>query len=148
MSSDLTQTEADSLLLLDKHKISNDSVALPELGRKLCLELQSSDKRERFNLDMNRGFVSISKLTLQTRGRVMTVLARLDLEGAPHRNPDDVQLSCPHIHLYREGFGDKWAFAVPQEHFKNLSDRWQTLQDFMKFCNIVEPPQFDRTLFT
>jgi hypothetical protein len=148
MNSDLTQNEADTLLRLDKYRMNDDAVPMPDLGKKLSLELQSMDKRENFKLDVNRSFVSISKLTLQTRGRVMVVLARLDIDGAPHRNPDDKQLECPHIHLYREGYGDKWAFPVPKEHFKDLCDRWQTLQDFMKFCNIVSTPQFDRTLFT
>ncbi len=47
-----------------------------------------------------------------------------------------------------EGFGDKWAFAVPTERFENLGDPWRTLDDFMRFCNIVEPPIIRRGLFT
>lgn len=146
MSDDLTQAEADALLGLDKRRASDDRVALPDLGRKLSVELLSTDKRERFNLDMNRSYVSLSKYTLQTRGRVVAVLARLDIDGAPHTNPDDEELPCPHLHLYRQGYGDKWAFPVPLAHFKNLSDRWQTLLDFMTYCRIVEPPLFDRGL--
>jgi hypothetical protein len=37
----------------------------------------------------------------------MVVLVRLDLGGAPHRNPFDEEIGVPHLHLYREGFGDK-----------------------------------------
>lgn len=148
MSDEPSQAEADALLALEKHRVNDDRVRLPDLGRKLSVELLSTDKRERFNFDMSRSFVSISKLTLQTRGRVVVVLARLDIDGAPHRNPDYEELPCPHLHLYREGYGDKWAFPVPAEHFKNLSDRWQTLQDFLIYCRIVEPPIFDRGLFS
>jgi hypothetical protein len=148
MSDDLSQSEANDLLALEKHRVTSDRVPLPDLGKKLSVELASKDKRERFSLDMNRGYVSLSKLTLQTRGRVVVVLARLDIDGAPHRNPDDQELPCPHLHLYREGFGAKWAILVPAEHFKNLSDRWQTLHDFMAYCGVVEPPEFERGLFS
>lgn len=148
MSDDLTQNEADALLTLEKHRANADSVPLPLPGKKSSVELLSADKRERFNLDMNRSSVSLSKLTLQTRGRVVVVLARLDIDGAPHRNPNDEEIPCPHLHLYREGYGDKWAFPVPAEHFSNLSDRWQTLQEFMTFCRVVEPPEFVRGLFS
>lgn len=148
MSEELSQEEADALLVTKKYRASNDRIPFPDLGRKLSAELLSSDKRERFHLDINRSYVSLSKLTLQTRGRSVIVLARLDLDGAPHRNPNGEELPCPHLHLYKEGYGDKWAIPVPTEHFKNLLDRWQTLHDFMVYCQIVEPPQFDRELFS
>jgi len=37
---------------------------------------------------------------------------------------------------------------VPTEHFPNLDDLWQTLSDFMTYCNIVELPTINRGLFT
>lgn len=76
------------------------------------------------------------------------VLARIDIGGAPHRNPDDTELPCPHIHLYREGFGDRWAFPVNPDEFADTTDPWQTLMDFLRFCNVTRPPEFDRGLFT
>lgn len=148
MNSELTQSEADALLALEKYRDDNSPQMLPELGQKLSIELFSVDKRERFHLDMNRGYVSLSKHTLQTRGRAVVVLAQLDIDGAPHRNPDDEELPCPHLHLYREGYGAKWAFPVPPEHFRDLSDRLQTIIDFMAYCRIVKPPEFERGLFS
>lgn len=53
----------------------------------------------------------------------------------------------PHIHVYREGFDDKWAYQIPSGVFSDLSDRWQTLVDFMKYCNIIDPPNFKKGLF-
>jgi hypothetical protein len=148
MSDDLTQIEADLLLAQSKHRLSDETVKIPGLGGKVSIDLQSQDGREKFLLDMNRSYVSLSKLTLQTRARVTVVLARLDVDGAPHRNPDDTEILCPHLHLYREGFGDKWAFPVPSDRFGNLSDRWETIQDFMKFCCIVDPPNLVRDLLS
>ena len=40
------------------------------------------------------------------------------------------------------------AFPVPRERFLDLSDAWQTLEDFMAYCNIVKPPVIRRSLFT
>ena len=54
----------------------------------------------------------------------------------------------PHLHVYREGYGDKWAVPVPADRFGNLADVWQTLSDFMGYCNITQPPRIQRGLFT
>lgn len=77
----------------------------------------------------------------------MVTLVRLDFGGAPHRNPDDVEVSSPHLHVYREGFGDKWAIPLPPI-FTNPMDAWLTLTEFMRYCNIAEPPNIQRGLFS
>ena len=78
----------------------------------------------------------------------MVVLVRLDFGGAPHRNPDGKELACPHLHVYHEDYGDKWAMEIPKDKFPNLLALWQTLQDFMRYCSIIEPPFIQRGLFT
>jgi hypothetical protein len=96
-------------------------------------------------LDITRGGISLERRTYQTRARHTAILARLDF-GPPHRNPDDEEIGVPHLHLYREGYGDKWAYPVPAEHFPNIADPWLTLFDFMRFCTVVEPPDIEREL--
>lgn len=76
------------------------------------------------------------------------ILAKLDFGGASHRNPDGEEIGSSHLHLYREGFGDKWAFPVPPDSFSNLDDPWLTFTDFMRFCNIIQPPFIQQELFT
>ena len=117
-------------------------------GQSLVLPLQSADKREHFMLDLSRGRIDLRKVKMQNRGRQVVVLVRLDLGGAPHRNPDDIEVPAPHLHIYREGFGDKWAVAVPADRFRNIDDVWGTLEDFIRFCNITQPPHIERGLFT
>jgi hypothetical protein len=149
MSSDeLTQAEADTLLAMEKHRLIEQCFRWPDLGRKLTVDLLSIDKRERFQLDMASSHIKLSKFTFQNRGRSTVILARLDIDGAPHRNPDDAEVSGTHLHLFREGYGDKWAFPVPPEAFRDLSSLWTTLHDFMKYCNITKPPEFERGLFS
>jgi hypothetical protein len=114
----------------------------------LTVPLQSPDKREHFLLDLSRGRIDLKKVKMQNRGRQVVVLVRLDLGGAPHRNPDDTEVPAPHLHVYREGYGDKWAEPVPAQHFSNLSDFWKTFQDFLRYCNVTQPPHIDWGLFT
>ena len=51
---------------------------------------------------------------------------RLDLDGPPHRNPDEAEIPCPHLHIYSEGFGDKWAMAAPADRYSNTLDLFST----------------------
>jgi hypothetical protein len=145
MSLELSQVEADLLMSMHKVKTDSSSIIFPHLGERISVDVISFDSREVFQLDIKRSAISLSKITYQNRARSIFILARLDLGGAPHRNPDGKELLCPHIHLYQEGYGDKWAFAVPNT-FLRLTDSWTTLHDFMKYCNIVDPPNFERSL--
>lgn len=144
----LTQAEADALIAMPKCRVNEDRIDFPMGGQSLVLPLQSADKREQFLLDLRRGRIDLRKVKMQNRGRQVVVLVRLDLGGAPHRNPDDVEVPAPHLHIYREGFGDKWAVAVPAKMFRNIDDVWTTLDDFLRFCNITQPPHIERGLFT
>jgi len=119
----------------------------PGRGESISLGIKSFDEQEEFKLDLNRGSISLKKVTMQTRGRRTIVLVRLDLEGAPHRNPDGEEIETSHLHLYREGYGDKWAIPVPPEHFSDVSNLNVTLGEFMRYCNIVRPPNIAMELF-
>ena len=144
----LTQSEADALIALAKLRADPAVWDYPDLGGGLSVPLVSADRREQFYLDLRRGRIDLTKGTYQNRGRQVIVLVRLDFGGAPHRNPDGEEVGSPHLHVYREGYGDKWAMPVPTDFFKNLSDPWRTLEDFMRYCNVVEPPTIRRGLFT
>ena len=144
----LTQAEADALIAMEKHRVNEDRSDFPMGGQSLALPLHSPDKREHFLLDLSRGRIDLLKVKMQNRGRQVVVLVRLDLGGAPHRNPDDEEIPAPHLHVYREGYGDKWAIPVPADRFTTTSDLWTTLDEFMRFCNITQPPHIERGLFT
>jgi uncharacterized protein DUF6978 len=72
--------------------------------------------------------------------RTIIVLARLDVDGAPHTNPDGQRLSGTHLHLFREGYDDKWAQPIDAKTFTLLTDPGTTFQEFCAFCNIQAPP--------
>ncbi len=143
----LAQAEADALLAMEKRRAGSAERDYPGLGGRLTAPLVSVNGRERFFLDLRRARIDLQKGTYPNRGRETGTLARLDFGGAPHRNPDGKEVGSLHLHLYREGFGDKWAFPAPAVSFPNLDDPWLTLEDFMRFCRITEPPIIRPGLF-
>ena len=147
MAEDLMlQTDAETLLLMDKVRVSDEPLPFPDFGGRIEVPLASRDHRETFSLDINRKRIALTT-TYQSRGRQVVVLARLDF-AAPHRNPDGTEVGVPHLHLYREGYGDKWAYPVPEGMLSRPEDAWQVLHDFMAYCRIVETPNLVRGLFS
>ncbi len=144
----LTQTDADVLLAMEKHKVDDTPYEYPSLGGAIRVPLQSADGRESFFLDLTRSEIVLSKGTYQNRARSVVILARLDFGGAPHRNPDDQEIACPHLHMYREGYGDRWAIPLPPGRFSDVSNPWLLLLEFMQFVNITMPPDVQKGLFT
>lgn len=145
MHSDLSQAEADALLRMEKYRVDATAHVFPDLGGHIQIALQAQNQRELFSLDISRRRIALTT-KYQTRGRQAVVLARLDF-NSPHRNPDDSEVGIPHLHIYKEGFGDKWAYEVPADMLKNPSDAWQVLNDFMSYCSVVEPPNISGGLF-
>lgn len=144
----LNQAEAEMLIAMEKHRINNNSYSFPKSGESIFVPLTSIDKREAFILDIGRGRIDLQKVSYQNRARQVVSLVRLDLGGSPHRNPDGREISAPHIHVYREGFGDKWASPIPIDKFTDIDDIQKTLYQFMDFCNITIQPRIQRGLFS
>jgi hypothetical protein len=136
----LTQAETDQFMQMAKHFVRPPaSVTIPP-GIDETHELASLDDRERFLLDIWRGTIRLTKLKFQNRVRTVIVLVRLDIDGAPHTNPDGQRLPGTHLHLFREGYDDKWAHPVDPNVFTLLSDPGATFQEFCAFCKIEIPP--------
>jgi hypothetical protein len=141
----LTQTEAETLIRMKKTFINPATIKIPS-GTDQTHELVGEDKRELFLLDVWRGTIRLSKLKLQTRGRKIIVLVRLDIDGAPHDNPDGTKIRGNHIHLYREGFEDKWAYPINTAEFTDPTNILGTFRDFCRFCNITDGPPLQERL--
>ena len=146
--SSLSQTEADALLAMKKHCTDTTECAFPGPGRRVVVSLVSTNRWERFFLDSICG------------GRDRSRQGHLSEPRAPGRDPSTARFrrrtaSQPqrrrnwftHRHLYRKGFGDRWAIPAPLDRFSNLQDPLLTLGEFMLFCNVVEPPVIQRGLF-
>lgn len=139
-SINLPQAVADALLAMAKRKTDNAVWRFLDTGGRTTIPLESLDGREHFQLDLHMTGPNFLKKTFQNRARTSVVLARLDFAGPPHRNPDDVEVPTPHLHLYIQGDGAKWAVPLPCERFSDLTDTEQTLREFMQFINVTDPP--------
>ena len=153
MSIYLIQSEADFLFEMEKIPESNEIYGFPISGNKLIIPLTSLDKREQFIFDVNRASIKLEKITYQNRARKSIVLRRLDIEGAPHKNPDvttvpsqispsynGLEIPCPHLHIYIEGFHHKWA--IPATDLLDISgkENFDILFEFFKYCNVINNP--------
>ncbi|MCY3832635.1 MAG: hypothetical protein OXG85_06435 [Chloroflexi bacterium] len=136
------------MLALEKHRVSDEPIRFPLPRRRSFARLASADGEEEFVLDIYFGDVDFSRFSIQLRARQSVILARLELDGPIHENPDGFLIPTPHLHLYREGEGVIWAFKIPTQKFTNLSDRSILWNDFMCFCNITIPPRIQRDMFS
>lgn len=90
---------------------------------------------EAFSLDVTQKRI-VLKLKCQLRSTTHSViLARLDF-ASPHRNPDGTTVGVPYLHIYREGYGDRFAYEVPPDMLRNPDDPLQVLLDFLATYNI------------
>jgi hypothetical protein len=136
----LTQAEADQFMQMAKHFVRPPATITIPPGADDTYEIAGPDDRETFLLDVWRGTLRLSKLKFQNRVRTAIVLVRLDVDGAPHTNPDGQRFSGTHIHLFKEGYDDKWAYPVDPKVFPLLSDPGKAFHDFCGFCKIESPP--------
>jgi hypothetical protein len=140
-SASITQGEADALIAMVKTFADTAVISIPP-GIDDTRGLIGADPNERFLLDIWRSTFRLSKVRHQTRSRQIIVLVRLDIDGAPHTNPDGERLTGTHLHLYREGYDDKWACAIDARLFPNLTDIQRCFVDFCAYCNIQSLPPF------
>ena len=144
---ELSQSEADRLLAIEKVRVSDEPMRFPMARRKAEAALRSVNGKDEFILSVILGVVKFPRFTIQLRTRQSVVLARLDMHGPPkHKNPDNSLVSPPHLHLYREGHHSNWAFSLPDDKFSNLSNRRVIWNDLMRFCNITIPPRVEWAL--
>jgi hypothetical protein len=147
MTLELTQAEADALLAMDKQKADSKKYEYPQLGGLVNIPLLSMDRREKFMLDLSRRKIELSRNKFQTRAKEVIILARLDLEDTPHRNPNGEEVPGPHLHLYREGYGTSWAYPLLEE-FTDPTDCMRTLSEFLRYCHVMDIPNIEGGLFT
>jgi hypothetical protein len=137
----LKQAEVDALLGLIKTLLAAGPLAFPEPGKYITLDAVSVAGHEKFLIDVNRkGVLKITKCTYQTRYMQTHILLRLDLDGPDHPNPDGTIVPCPHIHIYREGYGTSWAFSLPEHITSDSKDLVRVLIDFLRYNNIFSIP--------
>ncbi|MFD0712175.1 DUF6978 family protein [Paenibacillus sp. GCM10027626] len=136
----MTDFEARRLLNAIKELVSTRPIVFPLVQTHTTLEAISTQTNDKFLIDVQRKTLNVKKCTYQTRYKKSINLLRIDIEGPPHPNPDGTEVPCPHIHIYREGYDDKWAFPLSSKINTDQTDLVQVLIDFLEYNNIINIP--------
>ena len=142
MEINLSQAEANQLLAMEKHSATEEVFDYPYHGGSIQVPLQSPDKREQFILQMCREVSSICQ-----KGHIRTGAETLS------SSRDWILAVSPTVpirmilKLLRRSFicTEKVSaiggpFLIPPD-FGHPGDPWDTLLDFMKYCNIPNAPR-------
>ena len=109
----LDQETVDRLLAIPKQLACVATIPFPPMGSSLVLDATDLEEKEQFKIDaQRRGRKKVTKCTYQMRHSQIEILLRVDIDGPPHDNPDGETVLCPHIHIYREGCADRWAYCA------------------------------------
>ena len=140
----LTQKEYSYIINLNKKFKENDEIALDS---KWSRDIVAIETRDMFVLDYYLGIIALKKYTYNKRYRKTIVILRFDSSGR-HTNPDGKLLNGPHVHMYREKYGDKWAFPISEIGIGHgMIEKANVLQKFLQYCNVVNCPPIKSTLF-
>lgn len=143
----MTQDEYDYLMLQEKtFEDKNTIIEISPAPIKWTKEIKCKTSNNKFLLDFYRGSFELAKFTANKRFRQTIVMLRYD-NGGRHTNPDGEVFEGPHVHLYKEGYGDKFAFPVSKIKI-NESDSMETrFKKILHFCNIIDCPYLEVPMF-
>lgn len=143
----IAQVEYDFLMRQDK--IFDDLVSSIQLGPapiQWSRQINSLANKEVFLLDFYRGSFELSRYTVNKRYRQTVIMLRYD-NGGRHTNPDGVLFQGKHVHLYREGYNDKFAFPVSEIGITDIDQMETVFNKIMQFCNIKRFPTIEVAMF-
>jgi len=137
MPSELSQEDADFLTEIKKEFIDKSPIVLTDHFN-FERDIQSLNGKDVFVLTFYQGRIDLKKVTYNKRHSSGITLRRLDLTDGQHTNPDGQKIVGPHVHIYKENFGDSFAYPITNSKlgFTNISDYVQCLTDFLEMCNI------------
>jgi hypothetical protein len=145
----LSQNEVDHLLRLKKKFQDDAAIDLGPHPIEWSRNIISIESKDAFILDYRRASIELKKYTLNKRYRTAIVLLRYDSIGR-HTNPpgtDEKKFDGPHVHLFREGYDDKWAFPISVLGLNSDPTIVDVLGKLLDYCNVIERPQFADALF-
>ncbi len=140
----LTQEEFNYIITLKKEFKENDQITLQS---KWSRDIVAIETRDMFILDYYIGTIALTKFTYNKRYRKTIAILRFDSSGR-HTNPDGQVFDGPHVHIYRENYGAKWAFPVSKIGINNgMIEKASVLERFLQYCNVVNYPKIQPILF-
>ena len=136
--SELSQEKANNLIAMDKF-FNGAKMNLPQVGETAKIELSDSSKSHTFYFDIDRRGRIELKSKFQNRYETNEVLVRLDINGPQHINPDGSKVGRNHIHIYKEGYADRWAYDTDKFGFGVYNSFQEYFFKFCEYCHIQIP---------
>ena len=134
----LSEEEAQTLIKLEKILLNPTAINIPPKLGKEKYELTDTKNIQEFIINSNRSRKNARKISLILLYNNNIILLRLDTGHGIHINPDNSEIlgGIPHIHIYHEGFDDKWAYPLPS-CFTNINNIAETLVEFFSYSNVI-----------
>jgi hypothetical protein len=142
----ITQTEFSRLLSLEKTFDAADTLILGPPPASWSRGLTAPSTRDKFILDFRRSGFEITKYSYNKRYRQTIIMVRY-CSTVRHTNPDGVTFDGPHVHLFREGFDDKFAFPVSEMGVDSGDAMDIVLIKLLRYCNVSGIPVIELGLF-
>lgn len=134
----LTQDQADHLVAMEKF-FRTINPKIPKSGESAIFDLSDRSGLNEFYFDIDRRGKIEFKHKLQERYETNDILVRLDVNSPDHLNPDGTKVGRNHLHIYREGYADRWAFDLDTCNFGTYNTFQEYFSRFCEFCKIVIP---------
>ncbi len=131
----LTQSEAEALMAVRKIFEDTSPLMIDRPFREERKLISSANSSDTFYLNINETAIEFGKYFVNNR-YFSTPLVRLCMDkDAVHENPDGQKIQGCHIHIYREGYGDKFASELRLANITGTTTI-QVIGQFLVFCNI------------
>ncbi len=132
---ELTQSQADDYMAVKKRPTRRNSIELIA-PFDVTETLTSNEYGDIFKLDLKQGCIELDVFKLGNRAHDSFTLYRLDIDDKTHRNPDGTNITGPHLHIYKEGFNDLFAYDATKFGFTDFKDLPKLIEKFAKLANI------------
>lgn len=140
---ELNSDKVTQIIIAEKYPITEKiEYDFPFAGKKLSIPLKAQLFPEYsilFDINVMGRYIQ-EKISFQNRLNKNIVLIRLDIgETLRHRNPDEKIIEGSHVHIYRDGYGEHWAYGLKDcEEFKELigNSSIDICNGFIKHCHI------------
>ena len=142
----ITQPEFDYLIKLEKRFETSQELVLGPAPLSWDRNINAIKTKETFILDFYRGSFELLKYTYNKRYRQTIILLRYDAKGR-HTNPDGVTFDGPHVHIYKKGFDDKFAYPVTDIGIDEIDGMEVVLKKFLTHCNVKSIPFIQTIMF-
>lgn len=151
MISELSQSEADALINLEKKRIDTKIYNFPSPGETTRIPVVSLDGSTEFLIKVYHSIIKRQKVQTAELYEKSTPLVRMCVGGKPHTNPSEPapltmfsglegeDLGENHLHYYAENWGTVWGIPVNISQ-KLLYPLTGVVYHFMDVCNVVDKP--------